>query len=253
MKRVLLLGGLDPSGGAGITLDATVVALHGLRPLPVAVVATVQNRRGFQSFAPVPAWRQALAAVLDDGPVHAIKVGLLGDGALACEVADALQPLRASVPFVVDPVLSATTGGFAPREPLLAAYRERLAPLASLLTPNGPELAALFDGDVQRALRSGAGAVLHKGGHHDGPFADDVLCTAAGATSFRRERLPAGPVRGTGCALAAAIAARLALGENLALACRGAGDWLAAMLRTLGPAAADGVPRTLPLATALCG
>lgn len=247
MKRVLLLGGLDPSGGAGITLDATVVALHGAQPLPIALVTTAQNRRGFQAFSPVPEWRRALIAVLDDGPVEAIKVGLLGDAELAAAVAQALRPLRGKVPILIDPVLSATAGGFLPHEQLLVAYREQLLPLASLLLPNALELDALFGGSVQAALRCGAAAVLQKGGHHDGPFADDVLWTTAGSLRFRRQRLPVGPVRGTGCALGAAIVARLALGSDLASACGGSGDWLAERLQSLGPASSN-LPRTLPFA-----
>lgn len=249
-RRVVLLGGVDPSGGAGITLDAMVVAVHGAQPLPIVLALTEQNRRGFRRCDPVaPArWRAALDAVLADGPVHAVKVGLAGDAANVRAVADAVAALPSGVPIVVDPVLSATAGGYAASADLVAAYRERLAPRATLLTPNTPELAALFAGDRRAALAAGAQAVLHKGGHADGPTSDDVLATAAGERTFRRPRLPCGPVRGTGCALAAAIAARLAAGAELADACAAAGEWLAGLLRALGPAPADGLPRPLPLA-----
>lgn len=251
--RVLLLGGLDPSGGAGLTADATVVALHQAWPLPIALALTEQNRRGFRRCQPVPTeqWSRALHAVLDDGPVQAVKIGLIGDAVVLRGVARELAPLRGQVPIVVDPVLSATTGGFTASAELVAAYLELLLPLATVLTPNGPELAALCGGDARRALAAGAKAVLGKGGHGEGAVSEDVLWQADDRLAFRRERLACGPVRGTGCALAAAIAARLARGTTIAEACRRSGDWLAMLLRTLGPAAADGLPRLLPFARCL--
>jgi hydroxymethylpyrimidine/phosphomethylpyrimidine kinase len=249
-RRVLLLGGVDPSGGAGITADAIVVALHGAQPLPVPVCLTVQGARGFRGAEPVPerTWRAAIDAVLGDGPVQAIKLGMLGDAATASAVAAVLAPLRGHVPIVVDPVLSATAGGFAPAQQLASCYRERLLPLASLFTPNLPELGRICDGRAELALAAGARAVLVKGGHGDGRWSEDQLFAAGAQFVFRRPRLDVGSVRGTGCALASAIAVRLAAGEDVSLACQRAGDWLAALLQRLGPPAADGLPRPLPWA-----
>ncbi len=248
--RVLLLGGLDPSGGAGLTVDATVVALHGASPLPVALALTEQGRAAFRRSHAVAAdvWRGALRAVLADGPVHAVKVGLLADVATLRTLASELAALAPAVPVVVDPVLSATAGGYSPPAELAAAYREHLLPRATLFTPNVPELAAVCAGDAQQALAAGARAVLVKGGHADGPQCTDTLCTARDRVVFARERLPVGPVRGTGCALASAIACHLAVGATLADACREAGDWLGQVLRTMGPPDPDGLPRPLPLA-----
>lgn len=252
LPRVLLLGGLDPSGGAGITLDATVVALHGCQPLPVATVWTSQNRHGFRGCLPVArdAFAAALAAACDEGELRAIKIGLLATPAVARAVAAAVAPLAAMVPVLVDPVLSATAGGFGGTAELVAVYRDELLPLAALALPNAPELAALAAGDVARLLATGCRAVLQKGGHDDGLLACDRLHTARGEQRFVRPRLAVGPVRGTGCALASAIAARLACGEALATACERAGDWLAALLAALGPPAADGLPRPLPMVAA---
>ena len=186
--------------------------------------------------------------MLDDGPVHAVKVGLLGSAAAVEATAAALRPFAGHVPIVVDPVLSATAGGFEAPGDLAAAYREHLLPLASLATPNLPELEVLGAGSVQSLLATGCGAVLQKRGHADGEFACDELHTAAQSWTFRRPRRAVGPVRGTGCALASAIAARLAAGATMADACGAAGDWLAELLRALGPAAADDLPRVLPFA-----
>jgi len=124
-------------------------------------------------------------------------------------------------------------------------------PMANVLTPDLPELAVLCGGDAKRALAAGSEAVLQKGGHGDGATSDDVLWHRDDRMVFRRERLACGAVRGTGCALAAAIAARLARGTPIAEACRNSGNWLAALLRALGAPAADGLPRSLPFARVL--
>ncbi|MCA8953243.1 MAG: bifunctional hydroxymethylpyrimidine kinase/phosphomethylpyrimidine kinase, partial [Planctomycetes bacterium] len=110
--RVLLVGGVDPSGGAGLTVDASVALLHGATPLPLAVTLTAQSRRGFRAaFAVPPAqWRAALEALLADAPVAAIKIGLLASRATVAAVAEALRGLAGAVPIVVDPVLGATAG-----------------------------------------------------------------------------------------------------------------------------------------------
>lgn len=247
--RVLLLGGLDPSGGAGLSQDAAVVLRHGVWPLPIAVCLTAQNRRGFRALFPVPAsqWQAALQAVCEDGPLHAIKLGMLGDAATVAAVAAALRPLAGSLPLLVDPVLSATAGGLAASPELLASYREHLLPLASLALPNTPELQALAAAEPAQLLAIGAAAVLHKGGHGTTAMATDTLHTAAGAWSWSRPRLAVGRVRGTGCALASAIAARLANGSSLPQACAAAGDWLARCLAALPPAAEHDLPQLLPL------
>ncbi len=246
--RVLLLGGLDPSGGAGITVDATVVALHGAQPLPVALTATTQGARGFVGSHPIRAevWRGQVENVLADGPPAAVKVGYLGDAAVAAEVAEALRPLAGRCPVVVDPVLSATAGGMPEPADLADAYVARLAPLAALVTPNSPELERLAAGDASRLLEAGAGAVLHKGGHGRGGEAVDELHVPGASRRFVRVRFECGPVRGTGCALASAIAVRLAAGASVEDACSGAGDWLAKLLAELRPLP-GGAAQALPL------
>ncbi|MBL9078136.1 MAG: bifunctional hydroxymethylpyrimidine kinase/phosphomethylpyrimidine kinase [Planctomycetes bacterium] len=241
--RLLLLAGVDPSGGAGLTVDAVTAARHGCQPLPVVTALTVQNRHAFTAREAPPAatFAAACAAALADGPVHAVKVGLLGDAAFVAAVAAAVRPLVGTVPIVVDPVLVATAAGPAASAELAAAYRSHLLPLATLLLPNTLELPAL--GDV-----AASAAVLRKGGHGNGATSADVLVRRGAAdVVFARPRLPVGPVRGTGCALATAIAALLAHGLDLETACRRAGDWLHGLLARLGSAPASGLPRLLPL------
>lgn len=253
MGRVLLLGGLDPSGGAGISLDATVVSLLGGEPLPIAVATTVQSLRGFSHFTSIDesVIREQLTLVAADGPVGAIKVGFLGSAAMILAVADVLQPFIGKVEIVVDPVLSATAGGMGMGAELVAAYREHLIPIAGLVTPNTPELELLAGGSARALLDLGAKAVLQKGGHGEGPRACDQLFTREHGPSdalcrFERQRFACGPVRGTGCALAAAIATNLADQHSLVESCRMAGDWLGTILSRVRPRS-SGLPCHLPL------
>ena len=253
MARVLLLGGLDPSGGAGVTWDATVAAVLGAAPLPVALATTIQGLRGFVRSCPLDpdVVREQVATVLADAPVQAVKLGYLGSPHAAMLVAEMLLPLRDAVAIVVDPVLSATAGGLAHDAELVAAYREHLLPMATIVTPNTPELEALGGGDAAALLELGAEAVLHKGGHGEGADSVDALWTrelGSGESPYRfvRERLDCGPVRGTGCALASAIAAHLACRHGPLEACRKAGDWLHALLARVTPRP-SGLPRHLPL------
>jgi hydroxymethylpyrimidine/phosphomethylpyrimidine kinase len=134
---------------------------------------------------------------------------------------------------------------------MAAAYLEHLLPIASVLLPNHAETAAICGERADAALASGCAAVLAKDGHGEGAIVDDVLWRRDhAARHFRRSRLAVGPVRGTGCALATAVAAQLAGGLPLETACQQAGDWLHLLLQELGPAPVDGLPRLLPLAGA---
>ena len=253
MARILLLGGLDPSGGAGITADASVVSLLGGEPLPIALATTVQGLRGFVRSVPIDAAviREQVDLVLADGPVSAVKIGYVGSAEQVVAVAELLQSLRDDAKIIVDPVLSATVGGMSSGDDLVVAYRQHLVPCADLVTPNTLELDALADGRAHSLLELGAYAVLHKGGHGEGPDAIDELWTDDPLVEdmpvrFHRLRFDCGPVRGTGCALASAIATHLASGRRLEDACRVAGDWLGVLLSQVKPRS-DGLPSLLPL------
>jgi len=241
-RRVLVVAGLDPSGGAGLVADLEALAAAGARGWAVAAALTAQGPRGAKGLAPgLPSPRGAglgrvfepvseamLLAQLEallDGPERprAVKTGMLGTAGLARALAARLAaaPL-ARVPLVVDPVLAASsgaslldTGGAPPGEalaPLLA--RARLA------TPNLPELALLTGEDVsddeaavRAARRLPARAVLVKGGHREGAPVD-LLVEGRRVTRLAGRRRP-GTARGTGCRLASAIAAGLAAGRPL--------------------------------------
>jgi hydroxymethylpyrimidine/phosphomethylpyrimidine kinase len=244
---VLSIAGSDPSGGAGIQADLKTFEARGVYGAAVVTSLTAQNTTGVRARHDVPpAFLAAqLDAVLDDLTIAAAKTGLLPDAA-SVDVVVARFAHDGAPPLVVDPVLVATSGDALTAPSALAAIRDRLLPIARIVTPNLAEAEALTGRraadvagmrDAAAALLAlGARAVLVKGGH----LADracDVLATADGIVELDAPRVAVGPVHGTGCTLSAAIAAELALGRALPDAVRAAKDWVA---RALGSALAVG-------------
>ncbi|HEY8922842.1 MAG TPA: bifunctional hydroxymethylpyrimidine kinase/phosphomethylpyrimidine kinase [Polyangia bacterium] len=252
---VVAIGGLDPSGGAGVVRDLLTARTFGARvrvvptawteQAPGTGVASVEPRAPARlEDAVASAWR---AGARDGLPV-AVKVGMLPDAQAAAAILAALGGAGSFAgPFVLDPVLGASSGGALFRDAPAALLP--LAARATLVTPNVPEVAALLGlsasdirtlDDVARAgralLDAGARAVLVKGGHlpgggpgnaGGGTFdAVDTLVTPAGVRSFAASRHPGPDVRGTGCALATAIAVGLGRGLSLEVAIGDAKDWL---------------------------
>ncbi len=244
-RRVLLVGGLDPCGGAGISADARTAAALGAFPLTVATCSTIQNRHGFESLHVVgePVFTSSLRAVIEDGPIHAVKVGLIGVPRTLSLLLDVCAEQLAGVPVVVDPVLSATAGGLSPADDLVAAYQRGLARI-TLVTPNHPEAARLApDGVAALALEC---AVLLTDGHGQGEVVEDRLFEGSDTHIFRHPRIDAGPIHGTGCALSTSVAVGLAKGLALPEACRRAVDFVAACVQR-SRRSTDGLPVPIPL------
>ncbi len=219
-KVVLTIAGSDPSGGAGLQADLRAIAVHGLVGAAVVTALTVQNSLGVSQVVPVaPALVAAqLAAVLDDMPIAAVKIGMLGSADVAAAVADGLVGLAA--PVVLDPVLRATSGAQLLGHDALATLRTRLAPQCTLVTPNLAEGSALLDGDEPDVLALVAllgVPVLLTGGHRAGDtvidelaFPGDVAAEELGGT-----RITTPHDHGTGCLLSTAIACALADGASV--------------------------------------
>lgn len=228
----LSVAGSDPTGGAGVQGDLKTFAAHGVLGTAVVAAVTAQNARGVAAVHAVPAAVVAaqLEALLDQALPHATKTGMLFAAASAQAVGDAVRR-HALRNLVVDPVLEASAGGALAEPGFLDAMRRHLFPLATLVTPNREEAAALLgkgvpagaEEDAARALLAALGcrAVFLKGGHGGGP-ATDVLATGGGVHSFTLPRVDTPHSHGTGCALSAAIAARLAKGAPLPVAVEGA-------------------------------
>lgn len=242
MTAVLVIGGTDSSGGAGLVQDGRVLDAFGCAARLVVTAVTAQGRGGVTAVQAMPRdiVLAQIAAVASLGPVAAIKIGLIPDMATGALLAEALPRLWPQAPIILDPVLSASAGGALRGGADFGA----LWSLAALVTPNLPEAAALLAAPEApnrramtahaKALRArGAKAVLLKGGHLLGESAADLLLTEGSGRWFSGPRLP-GQRRGTGCALATAIAAGLAQGRDLPGAIVGARRWL----RTTWPKAA---------------
>ncbi len=209
--RVLIIAGSDSGGGAGIQADMKTVTMLGGYAMTAITALTAQNTLGVQRVMPVPA--DMVVAQLDscvtDIGVDAIKIGMIGSAETANAVADALEAL--DVPIVFDPVMVATSGSVLADADTIAAF-ERLMRLATLTTPNLPELEAL--GGEAKVLAAGT-ALLAKGGHATGATVTDRLVTTAGMRAFSNPRIDTRHTHGTGCTLASAIAT--GLGQGLAL------------------------------------
>lgn len=225
--RVLVVAGLDPSGGGGLLADAGAVEAVGARVWTVATAFTAQGSGGARGFtATTPEFLLAQLEALLGGRERprAVKTGMMGTAALVRALAERLgrRPLG-RVPLVVDPVLAASsgaslldTGGLSPGE-ALGPLLER----ARLVTPNLAELAALTGDDtstdenaVRAARRLPSRAVLVKGGHRAGAPVDLLVEGRRRVTRLPGRRRP-GTARGTGCRLASAIAGLLAQGTSL--------------------------------------
>lgn len=250
------VAGSDPSGGAGLQGDLKTFAAHGVCGTAVVTALTVQGARGVSRVQAVPADMVAeqLAVVLEERRPAALKTGMLWDGATIHAVAGALEACRARLPLVVDPVLAASAGGDLLVPDALPALRDRLCPMAVVITPNLDEAARLLgtarvgDGDAAEAARVlrarlGCQAVLVKGGHGLGSMAVDWLCDARGPRPLALPRIAGADPHGTGCALSAALAARLGLGLALDEAVRGAKAYVhRALVAAAGGHLRHGVP-----------
>ena len=228
MGRVLILAGSDSGGGAGIQADIKAVTMMGGFAATAITAITVQNTLGVHGVHPLPLELIAAQAraVLEDIGTDAVKTGMLGSVEVVETVAALLD--EADAPAVVDPVMVAKGGHPLLPDAAVDAVKRLMIPRAALLTPNAPEAEALTglavrDIDGQRRagealLAMGARAVLMKGGHVDGPTVIDLLMTADGETVLEAERIDTRHTHGTGCTLASACAAGLALGRPLEVA-----------------------------------
>jgi hydroxymethylpyrimidine/phosphomethylpyrimidine kinase len=210
---VLVFAGLDPSGGAGIQADIEAIAAQGAHALPIVTALTVQDNERVREVVPVDAAllaRQA-ALLLETMPVSAVKLGIAGSLANAEAIAAIIRLLRErqpALPVVLDPVLASGHGDPLARGDAVAALAPLLA-LATVATPNLPEAAALGPLSCPH--------VLVTGGHADGGDIINRWHSRDGVREWRWPRLP-GEFHGSGCTLAASLAARLALGDAMAQA-----------------------------------
>jgi hydroxymethylpyrimidine/phosphomethylpyrimidine kinase len=242
--RVLAIAGSDSGGGAGIQADLKTMLALGVHGMTVVTAVTAQNSLGVQGYWELPpdAVRAQLASVLGDIGADAIKTGMLASPAIVHAVCDELAPAvspaaqpSGPVPLIVDPVAVSKHGDSLLSKGTVAAIRERLLPLATMVTPNLPEAELLSgvpitdEADMLTAARvigaMGPRWVLVKGGHLPGNPVD-LLVSDTRVIRCPGRRIPSRHTHGTGCTLASAIAAELALGADLPRAVAAAREYV---------------------------
>jgi len=211
--RILIIAGSDSGGGAGIQADLKTVTLLGGFGMTAITAITAQNTLGVQGVHPVPTdmvLAQMESCISDIG-VDAVKIGMIGSAQTAAAVAERLEQLD-NVPIVFDPVMVATSGSLLADDATIAAF-EKLMAIATLVTPNIPELAALGGQEIASRFDT---HVLAKGGHGEGPMLTDRLIAPRGVlNAWSNARIDTPHTHGTGCTLASAIATGLGQGLDL--------------------------------------
>lgn len=210
--RILIIAGSDSGGGAGIQADIKTVTMLGGHAMTAITAITAQNTLGVQKVMPVPA-EMVLAqidSVVSDIGVDAVKIGMIGSAETAHAVAERLEEL--AVPIVFDPVMVATSGSVLADAATINAF-ERLMRIASVVTPNVPELEAL--GGEAAVLAHGC-HLLAKGGHAEGYEIVDRLISPSGPIrELIGKRFDTPDTHGTGCTLASALATGLGMGFGI--------------------------------------
>ena len=221
---VLSIAGFDPSSGAGIAADLKTFAAHGCYGVAAITALTIQNTQGVTALYPTEPTvvKDTIAALLADGHVKAIKVGMLANRANAEVVSEILES-NSPLPSVLDPVFHSSNGRDLADAACQEFVREQLIKRASVITPNLVEASALtglrvenleaMKSAARKLVEMGARAVVVTGGHLD--KAIDVLCDGSALEVFMGDRVKPENTHGTGCTFSSAIAANLALGRQL--------------------------------------
>jgi len=238
----LAVGGLDPSGGAGVMVDVRTIAAFGFHPMAVVTALTTQSLHGLKGYRTVDAGLlgEQLDCLFEKSLPSFIKIGMLGDAEVIGAVSERLQRMPDEIPVVLDPVLGAGAGGDLISKAGYKKMKEKLFPLVSIITPNATEAEGLaqwpvHSGDdartaAEKIITLGARAVLIKGGHMPGE-PTDYLYDGVAHHCIPGARLPGANVRGTGCVHASAMAACLARGMNLVDAAREARAFVVAYIK----------------------
>ena len=243
MKTALTIAGSDSSGGAGIQADIKTMCANGVFAMSAVTALTAQNTCGVIDIMEVSPHflNEQLDCVFTDIRPDAVKIGMVSSGALIETIADSLKRHRAER-IVVDPVMAATSGARLINEEAIATLKEKLLPLAMLITPNIPEAQILSEMQIRHEEDMVKAAkhiqqryscnVLIKGGHQIND-ANDYLQTADHGQWFYGKRIDNPNTHGTGCTLSSAIAANLAKGFALEEAIQRAKDYISGALNAM--------------------
>ena len=243
MKTALSIAGSDTSGGAGIQADLKTMTMNGVFAMSAITALTAQNTVGVQGiFEVTPEFLgMQIDSVFTDIRPDAVKIGMVSSVNLISVIAEKLTAYHAEN-IVVDPVMVATSGARLISEDAISALKERLLPLATVVTPNIPEAEVLADmritspEDMVTAAeiisKTYHCAVLCKGGHSMND-ANDLLYNGKAARWFHGKRIENPNTHGTGCTLSSAIAANLAKGDDLETAVQRAKEYISGALAAM--------------------
>ncbi len=246
LPTVLVFAATDPTGGAGLQADLLTVASLGCHPLSVVTAITVQDTVGVEDFLPLDAsWIADQArCVLEDMPVAAFKIGMIGSIEIAAAIAEIVSDYP-DIPLVLDPVLASGRGDELATDDLIYAMRDLILPQTTLITPNSMEARRLavddeaededdpdLDECAARLIDLGCEYALITGSHEHTAQVTNVLYDESGRMqNLTWDRLP-GSYHGSGCTLASAIAALLAQGLSIEEAVKAAQEYTYEALRT---------------------
>ena len=242
---VLSIAGSDSSGGAGIQADLKTFSALGVYGATAITAITAQNTRGVHAQCPIPPEMvyDQITTVIEDLHPSFVKIGMLSNVGIVLAVAEALS--KYSLSIVLDPVMVSSSGHRLLSVEAQDIVKQKLLPMAMLITPNLPEMEALTGlplstyGEKEKAakylLDSGAKAILLKGGHEEGSVKTDILFTSSPdgilSSLFSSESIPTRNIHGTGCTLSSAITAYLAKGLSMAEAIAAAKNYISEAIR----------------------
>jgi hydroxymethylpyrimidine/phosphomethylpyrimidine kinase len=233
---VLAIAATDPSGGAGLQADILTLSSMGCHPLSVVTAITVQDTVGVEELLPLdPEWVAAQArCVLEDMPVAAFKIGLLGSIEIIATIAEVVSDYP-DIPLVLDPVLASGGGDELATDEMVSALKELLIPQTTVITPNSIEARRLTQEDenehpelaecAKRIISMGCEYVLITGTHENSPQVVNTLYDQNGVVRSDPWRRLSGSFHGSGCTLASAVAATLANGLSIAEAVKDAQEY----------------------------
>jgi hydroxymethylpyrimidine/phosphomethylpyrimidine kinase len=245
MQRLLSIAGSDSSGGAGVQADVKTAQAHGVYAQTAITAITVQNTQGVSAVHTLPPniVRGQIEAALKDIGADVIKIGMLGNGAIAAAVANVLEQEKyAGIPLVLDTVLLSSSGAALLDDAGITVLKKRLLRRAMLVTPNLPEaeiLTGILPSSEHRLRNAvmvftmlGAENILFKGGHGEGDLLRDRLWSGGKMIEFSAPRQNTVHTHGTGCTLATAIACNIALGKKMEDAVGAAHTYVQTAIRT---------------------
>lgn len=243
MKTALSIAGSDSSGGAGIQADIKTMTMNGVYAMTALTALTAQNTTGVSAIMEVtPEFlKQQIDSVFEDIRPDAVKIGMVSSPILVEVIVERLQYYQAKN-VVVDPVMVSTSGNTLSKDSAITLMKEKLLPLATLITPNIPESELLIgqkittQEDMEQAAKKMSKiygcAVLCKGGHSIND-ANDVLYANGQLIWFEGKRIQNPNTHGTGCTLSSAIAANLAKGFSLEQSIENAKTYISGALASM--------------------